>query len=201
MMDGFVFLFSHYYLPYYSASLLSFFRQKPSLTLCKHTIPHVYFRNHLHTTTTRRTTTTQRRKVQKNNRQQSKFLHRRKGKDGNKRFYIHIYINKQLHVTITTYLYIRKAFVTYYLSILVRTHMYLISELQVATSLSLSLSTTTTTTTTTTKKKKKPKTKSTTEQSKNRYISKRMFTLYKQTNNLYIVNYTVYTYYLPYLIL
>lgn len=99
----------------------SLFFQQPSLTLCIHTIPHVYFRNHLHTTTTRRTTTTQRRKVQKNNRQQSKFLHRRKGKDGNKRFYIHIYINKQLHVTITTYLYIQKAFVTYYLSILVRT--------------------------------------------------------------------------------
>lgn len=68
-----------------------FFQQKPSLTLCIHTIPYVYFRNHLHTTRTRTRTTTQRRKVQKNNRQQSKFLHRRKGKDGNKRFYIHIY--------------------------------------------------------------------------------------------------------------
>lgn len=35
--------------------------------------------------------------------------------------FIYIYINKQLHVTITTYLYIQKAFVTHYLSILVRT--------------------------------------------------------------------------------
>lgn len=140
MMDGFVFLFSHYYLPYYSASLLSFFRQKPSLTLCIHTIPYVYFRNHLHTTRTRTRTTTQRRKVQKNNRQQSKFLHRRKGKDGNKRFYIHTYINKQLHVTTTTYIYILKAFVTYYLSILVRIYIYLIFELRIA------LSTTPTTT-------------------------------------------------------
>lgn len=42
MMDGFVFLFSHYYLPYYSASLLSvFFFSNPRLPYAY--IPHLMY--------------------------------------------------------------------------------------------------------------------------------------------------------------